>query len=783
LSLCAVSAAQLPPVRQLYGEGFGVQTPYGDIPQAQYNQMKTLGISYVRRDVNWETTEPLPDVYNWSHVDKLVNGVISAGMKPILILAYGNRQYSGVIPRTPFVLEKYSRFCKRVVERYKDRGILWEIWNEPNHTYFWPPAPNAAEYATMFKSVSQAIRTYAPNEYIMAPGLSGFDFPFVEELFQRGILQYVNGISVHPYRIAAPEDAIEDFAQMRILIDRYRPKNRSIDLFTSEWGYPITARNPALDQERYVARKYFVGLLSGAPVTIHYNWSNTGFNQTDPENTYGLLTKELVPKKAFQKLRFYQSELAGYRFVSRLELGNNDHFALLFSNGSAEKVVAWNAVRTTKEILIPAMNGVFDARRQLGTPITLSAAGGNLRFPITDDPAIVVPRQRNLLWNYVAKVPGVPAWSVWNDSHEMASTLLDMMQGLKAPGLPALSSVSIVDTEEGTEAASVKKIERGQLSAAPTISEVEPLVRSLPVCRNWGGRPHQVIISLKIGSLPLWKFRTRVFKVSPLAGAIEPRSSTVGTDFVISNPALTAFSGTLRMTYAGKMAERKVTIPAGKAWVAVPTPATPAELRNYYRFSLLDDSKTYGDEERTVLSTGTQRVVFQEDFNPYPLGKAIEPYVNFVSPVGGGAWSDVQCVLAPAGMPFVNVKTLRLTYNFATRDQAATVTLKKPKVLQGKPLVLTMWVYGTGAKPSLITRIWDKDKQYHQAKPLVVDWVGWRYVTVNIFDDFAAVFGGTGHPRMDYPASLYNFLVVSPGATGSLKGQVFIANLAIHAAP
>jgi hypothetical protein len=53
----------------------------------------------------------------------------------------------------------------------------WEVWNEPNISYFWQTTdnsnvPNATAYANLFIAASQAIKAADPNAIVMTAGLA-----------------------------------------------------------------------------------------------------------------------------------------------------------------------------------------------------------------------------------------------------------------------------------------------------------------------------------------------------------------------------------------------------------------------------------------------------------------------------------------------------------------------------------------------------------------------------------------------------------------------------------
>jgi GH35 family endo-1,4-beta-xylanase len=95
-------------------------------------------------------------------------------IKPLFILDYGNPIHSpGEFPftdrmNTPEVREAFARWAAAAVTHFKGRGILWEIWNEPNHPGFWKPQPNVEDYIQLAQATAKAVRAAAPGEALIA---------------------------------------------------------------------------------------------------------------------------------------------------------------------------------------------------------------------------------------------------------------------------------------------------------------------------------------------------------------------------------------------------------------------------------------------------------------------------------------------------------------------------------------------------------------------------------------------------------------------------------------
>ena len=82
-----------------------------------------------------------------------------------------------------------------------------------------------------------AMRSVDPNVLIVAPA-TALDWVFLEDLFRRGMLDWVDAVSVHPYRfLDPPETVTADYQRLRALIESYSSRDRVIAIVSSEWGY------------------------------------------------------------------------------------------------------------------------------------------------------------------------------------------------------------------------------------------------------------------------------------------------------------------------------------------------------------------------------------------------------------------------------------------------------------------------------------------------------------------------------------------------------------------
>jgi hypothetical protein len=122
------------------------------------------------------------------------------------ILDFGNPLYNESISVITDVGRKaFGQWAAAAVDHFKVRGILLEIWNEPNTNQFWNDNSNVTQYIAIALEAVKAIRNKTENEIIIGPATSQVDLIFLEECFKAGLLNYWDAVSVHPYRQSNPE--------------------------------------------------------------------------------------------------------------------------------------------------------------------------------------------------------------------------------------------------------------------------------------------------------------------------------------------------------------------------------------------------------------------------------------------------------------------------------------------------------------------------------------------------------------------------------------------------
>lgn len=324
-------------------QGVGVNIHFYQGGEKDWQMIEQAGIGIVRMDVSWAAVEKSRGEYNFRAIDQLIQNLDQRKIRLLFIINYGNPLYDdGRAPFSETDRRAYARFCSALSARYADKEIIWELWNEPNLEHFWTPRPNVEDYLTWCQTVTPVIRQHDRDACIVAPAVSGFDFAFLEACFAGGLLELVDGVSVHPYRNArlGPESALPEYELLKTLIESYRPAGKQIPILSGEWGYSAVALSPLL-QGNYLARQWLSNLAAGVPVSIWYDWHDDGQDPNETEHHFGTVTWEYAAKPAYTAMKTLTSQLSGWMPLGRIDVTNADDFVLLFTRQHEIKLAAW----------------------------------------------------------------------------------------------------------------------------------------------------------------------------------------------------------------------------------------------------------------------------------------------------------------------------------------------------------------------------------------------------------------------------------------------------------
>ena len=373
LGLLAVTAAAAELPEAIFPEGMGVNIHFVRGQTKDLDMIAAAGFKWVRMDFSWEGTERKRGEYDWKAYDELTANLEKRGIKAIYILDYSNPLYEEKVgsvnplnheaqrgtasPQHPESIAAYARWAAAAAVHFKDKHVIWEIWNEPNIS-FWKPKPDVAQYTTLALAAAEAIRLAQPDALIAGPACSTFDWPFLEHFLKSGVLKYLNAVSVHPYRgpKQGPEKAAPEFKRLRGLIEKYGAddRQRKLPILSGEWGYSSkTGETTPETQAAFLARQQLSNLLEGVPISIWYDWKNDGADPNDHESNFGTVTHDLEPKPAFLAAKTLSEALAGYRILRRMETDAEDYILICVNSSGGCKLACWTTGAAHTATIVP----------------------------------------------------------------------------------------------------------------------------------------------------------------------------------------------------------------------------------------------------------------------------------------------------------------------------------------------------------------------------------------------------------------------------------------------
>jgi uncharacterized protein (TIGR03437 family) len=368
---------------------------------------RSAGFAFVRMDLFWHLVEGSRGVYEFSGHDRLVNALAARGMKALLILDYGNPLYvsdcrpaSSSVPShhcppiTEDAVQAFARFAEATARHFAGRGVIYEIWNEPNHQHFWPPAPNPAQYAALARAAIAGLRRGDPAAKVSTGGLSpspnrrsSFDFAFARAFFNAGGAPEADAFSVHPYSHPEPPELVNDnMLLLRLRLGQWFSASKPV--WDTEWGYSSSLFGDGQSQAArsrqavMVARRLLSSWAMGFPVIVYYDLYDGGTDPNDSTDTFGLLTRTLTEKTAMTAVRTLTGIGRNRNLTGLLNTGLSGLYGLKFTGAGDAVLALWYASPGgSVDVRLP---GAIRAVNHLGQSVAFQAINGELSLTLRE---------------------------------------------------------------------------------------------------------------------------------------------------------------------------------------------------------------------------------------------------------------------------------------------------------------------------------------------------------------------------------------------------------------
>ena len=200
-----------------------------------FAMVSEAGAGRMRCECMWSFCQPKEDgPFSFRKFDLVCESAAAHGVDIVPIL-HGAPRWARPVQRN---LAAYRRFVRAFMAHYGDRFPVIEVWNEENGASFWPPRPDAAEYAELLKVSHEEIKSTAPSVRVCLGGLAGMPLDYVEALYSHGAARHFDIMCVHPYvHPRGPEGwLVEQFGRLRDMMSRFGDAGKSV--WFTEIGWP-----------------------------------------------------------------------------------------------------------------------------------------------------------------------------------------------------------------------------------------------------------------------------------------------------------------------------------------------------------------------------------------------------------------------------------------------------------------------------------------------------------------------------------------------------------------
>ncbi|MCI0709481.1 MAG: LysM peptidoglycan-binding domain-containing protein, partial [Chloroflexi bacterium] len=200
---------------------YGIEVElFGQDKQAVIERVNTLGVSWIKQEVDWSVIEPVQGNIVWTDLDEIINLANANNLNLMLTLknapdwARSNTENAG----PPDDYAAFAAFAGSIAGRYVGSVNAYEVWDEPNVASNWTGKPlNGASYVELLSAAYTAIKTADPNAVVVSGGLrpTGLNDPnvaiddrvFLSQMYGAGLADVSDAVGAHPVGFANPPDS------------------------------------------------------------------------------------------------------------------------------------------------------------------------------------------------------------------------------------------------------------------------------------------------------------------------------------------------------------------------------------------------------------------------------------------------------------------------------------------------------------------------------------------------------------------------------------------------
>ncbi|MGO4343997.1 Ig-like domain-containing protein [Paenibacillus sp. MCAF9] len=380
---------------------FGVQTHFAHSWNREMLPLvKYAGAKSVRDAMFWSEIELKKGIYTYNPKFTLyMEGLLENSIDPLMTFAFSNQFYDNF--QTPYSAEAhaaYANYTKSVLNRYGGQIKWGEMWNEFNLPGFGGNGPAASQpdvYFNLMKAGYEAAKSVRPDLNVLGGATAGIPAEWLEDLFQLGGLNYMDTLSVHPYRYPdKPEGLLNEVTSLNQLVKTYN-NGQTKPIWFSEIGWPTQLDPRGVDektQAAYLIRTYVLGMAAGVEKIFWYDLMDDGTDKKYNEHNFGIIHNggdplgAYTPKPGYVALATVARQLTGAS-VTGQEI-TNGIYRYKFKKDQKSIHVLWSGTDTETDLTLKT-NGPLVVTDMMGRSATYTPKDGEIYITASSEPLFI----------------------------------------------------------------------------------------------------------------------------------------------------------------------------------------------------------------------------------------------------------------------------------------------------------------------------------------------------------------------------------------------------------
>jgi len=327
------------------------------------SDVEQLGLTWVNGMMRWCDIEKEKGKPDWSRVDHALD------LDWERVLAKGDaRAYQvvmGAIPAwaaksgkaqkgTPGDWEEYRAFIKKLVAYTGEKVDVWDVMNEAMGSKW---NGTTEELFMLHKVTAEAVKSVNPKARGIGPAVGSYGAGNYEKdtelMLRMGLAKYVDGIAIHPYRPAFPDDQgpentmfEDEIIRWGLMAQKYGLSKN--DLWITEVGVPVLGTasfgGTRRQQAEWMVRMHLAALAQDLPCLIWFKGRPSGSLGPQEE---ALIDKGARPRRMYAAYVAMTQQLAAARFKYYLDglgaTGMGQVYERDPEQGAGPVLVLWDA--------------------------------------------------------------------------------------------------------------------------------------------------------------------------------------------------------------------------------------------------------------------------------------------------------------------------------------------------------------------------------------------------------------------------------------------------------